>query len=85
MDTLQNALKALFYSLGGNADTVRNMDDINELIFAISSLDIADKIKAAVELPAVPTDDGTYTLQVVVDDGAATFSWEAVETPAAEG
>ena len=78
MDTLQNALKALYYSLGGNADNVRDVDDINGLILAISGLDIADKIKAAVELPALPDDDGTYTLQVVIDDGAATFSWEAV-------
>lgn len=84
MDTLQNALKALYYSLGGNADDVRDVDDINGLILAISGLDTADKIKAAVELPALPDDDGTYTLQVVIDDGEATFSWEAVETPAAE-
>ncbi|MBQ1241607.1 MAG: hypothetical protein IIX99_00195 [Oscillospiraceae bacterium] len=78
MDTIQYALKALYYSLGGSADNVRDMEDINELIFAISNLDIADKIKAAVELPALPESDGTYTLQVVIDDGAATFSWEAV-------
>lgn len=78
LDTIQNALKALYYSLGGNADNVRDTDDINEIIFAISALDIADKIKAAVELPALPDDDGTYTLQVVIDDGEATFSWEAV-------
>ena len=37
---------------------------------------------AAVELPELPESDGTYTLQLVVDDGAATLSWEAVDSGA---
>lgn len=28
-------------------------------------------------LPELPESDGTYTLQVVIDDGAATYSWES--------
>ena len=77
MDTIQNALKELFYSLGGNADDVRNTDEINAILGAISALDLGDKIAAALELPALPEDDGTYTLQLVLDDGAPTFTWEA--------
>lgn len=75
---MQNALKALYYSLGGSADDVRDMTDINAIIRAIAAIDIADKIKAAVELPTAPTADGTYSLQLVIDDGEATYSWEAV-------
>ena len=78
MDTLQSALKALYYSFGGNADNVRDTDDVNEIIFAIAALGVGAKLSAAVELPELPDDDGTYTLQVVIDEGAATFSWEAV-------
>ena len=78
MKTLQDALKALYYSLGGNADNVRETDDLITIINAIAALNIAKEIKTAVELPDLPDDDGTYTLQVVIDDGVATFSWEAV-------
>ena len=78
MKTLQNALKALYYSLGGNADNVRETDDLITIINAIAALNIAKEIKTAVELPDLPDDDGTYTLQVVIDEGVATFSWEAV-------
>ena len=84
MKTLQNALKALYYSLGGNADNVRETDDLITIINAIAALNIAKEIKTAVELPDLPDDDGTYTLQVVIDDGAATFSWEAVEASSGE-
>lgn len=84
MKTLQDALKALYYSLGGNADNVRETDDLITIINAIAALNIAKEIKTAVELPDLPDDDGTYTLQVVIDDGVATFSWEAVEASAEE-
>lgn len=80
MDTLQAALKALFYSLGGSAADVQT-DDVNTIIRAIANLQLINAISAAAELPALPDDDGTYSLQLVVDDGAATFTWEAV-TPA---
>lgn len=77
-DTIQDALKALYYSFGGNADAIRNVDDINALLRAIASLNVGAAVQAAAELPTLPEDDGTYTLQVVIDDGEATFSWEAV-------
>ena len=77
MQTLQDALKELFYSLGGSADAVRGVEDINAIIMAVAALALGDKINAAVELPALPDDDGTYALQLVMSDGAATFTWEA--------
>ena len=77
-DTIQDALKALYCSFDGNADAVRNVDDINALLRAIASLNVGAAVQAAAELPTLPEDDGTYTLQVVIDDGEATFSWEAV-------
>lgn len=81
IDTIQNALKELYYSMGGNADNVRNTTDINAIINAIADLAIGAQINAAAvkELPEFPESDGTYTLQVVMDDGEATLSWEAVE------
>ena len=42
-------------------------------------------LEAAVpELPTLPTTDGTYTLQLVVDDKVGTMTWEAEETTQAE-
>lgn len=82
MDTLQEALKQLYYSLGGNADNVRDTDDLTKLIAAIAALGLGAELAAASikELPTLPTDDGTYTLQVVIADGEdPVYSWEAVE------
>lgn len=80
MDTIQAALKALYYSLGGNADNVRDTDDVNVIIAEIGKLGIGAALTSAAvkELPTAPDDDGTYTLQLVVDDGEATYSWESV-------
>ena len=36
------------------------------------------------ELPDTPSTDGAYSLQIVVDDGAGTLGWEAVEAAASE-
>ena len=44
-NTLQNALKELFYSLGGNAADVANVTDVNALIAAISALGLGAKIE----------------------------------------
>lgn len=81
LKTLQNALKELFYSLGGSADNVRNTDDVNVIINQIAALGIGAEITSASakELPAFPDTDGTYTLQLVMDDGEATLTWEAAE------
>ena len=77
MDTIQNALKELYYSLGGSADNVRDTRDVNAIIAAITALALGDEIKSGVELPALPDDDGTYSLQLVMSDGEATLTWEA--------
>lgn len=79
--TLQEAMKELYYSFGGNADNVRNTDDLTVIMAAIANLGIGAALAGAEvkELPAAPEDDGTYGLQVVIADGEATYSWEAVE------
>lgn len=79
MDTIQNALKELYITLGGDAVNVRDTEDVNAIIDAISALELGDQLAGASvkELPALPEDDGTYTLQLVMDDGAATLTWEA--------
>ena len=79
--TLQDVLKELYYSLGGNADNVRDTDDVNVILAAIADLGIGSDLSAASvkELPTVPDDDGTYSLQLVMADGEATLTWEAVE------
>lgn len=84
MDTIQNALKALFYSLGGNAADVADVNDVNAIILKIAALPLLAEIKAAAELPALPDDDGTYALQLVMDDGAAAMTWEAAEAAGEE-
>ena len=77
--TLQNALIALYGSLGGNIAALTDAENIGYLISAIAMLGVGDNLKAALikELPDIPEDDGTYTLQLVVDDGEATLTWEA--------
>ena len=77
--TIQESLKQLYYSLGGNADNVRDTDDVNAILAAISALMLGQAIAKAAELPALPEDDGTYSLQLVMDEGAATLTWEAAE------
>ena len=79
MDTIQKCLAAIYAMLGGNLDEIRNKKTVDELLTAISTLGIGDKLKAAEDLPAYPEDDGTYTLQLVIDEGAATLTWESAE------
>lgn len=79
MDTIQKCLAAIYAMLGGNLDEIRNKKTVDELLTAISGLGIGDKLKAAEDLPAYPEDDGTYTLQLVIDEGAATLTWESAE------
>lgn len=54
-------------------------DDVNTIIRAIANLQLINAISAAAELPALPEDDGTYTLQLVMDEGVPAFTWEAVD------
>ena len=77
MDTIQKALAAVYGMLGGNLDNIRDVDTVDGLLFAIASLGVGDALKAAEDLPTYPEDDGTYTLQLVMDDGEATLTWEA--------
>ena len=48
-----------------------------ELVTRIAALE-----EAIPELPEIPDTDGTYSLQLAVDDGAGTLTWEAAETAA---
>ena len=77
MDTIQKCLAAIYSMLGGDLDNIRNKKTIDELLAAISGLGVGDKLKAAVEFPAAPEDDGTYVLTCTVDEGEATYTWEA--------
>lgn len=79
METLQHALIALYGSLGGDSATLANPVSIVSLITEIAKLNIGAGVAAAKELPALPEDDGTYTLQVTIADGEATYTWESVE------
>jgi hypothetical protein len=54
------ALKALYVSLGGSADTVKNMSVSADIIYAMSQLNIA----AAAELPSVSKTDEGKVLKV---------------------
>ena len=66
MDPLQRALKALYYSLGGNANNVRDTDDVNAIIDAIGALNIGAQISGGgSELPTVTSDDNGDVLTVV--------------------
>ena len=80
MDTIQAALKELYYSLGGSADSVRDTDDVLVILNAISALGIGAALASAAvkELPPVPDTDGTYSLQLVVEDGEGAYTWETV-------
>lgn len=75
--TLQDCLKKIYYSLGGDPMDVLFENDINRLLLAIAALKIGAAIQTAQELPAAPEEDGAYTLTVTVADGEATYSWEA--------
>ena len=79
MNTLQEALKALYGSFGGNLDAVRDIEDISAIIRTMAGLGIGEKLAGAVEFPEVPESDGTYVLTCTVADGAATFSFESAE------
>ena len=72
--TLQDALKELFYSLGGNADAVRNTDDVNVIISEMAKLNLGAAISAK-ELPAVTEDDNGKVLTVVSGE------WDAAALP----
>ena len=79
--TLQNALIALYGSLGGDRETLSNPENIGALLCDIAKLNLGASISGASvkELPPFPEDDGTYTLQLVMDEGEAALTWESAE------
>lgn len=79
MDTLQSVLKDLYCAFGGDRANVNTLEDIDAILAKIASLGIGDALKQALtpELPTLPDDDGTYVLTVTIDEGVATYSWEA--------
>lgn len=79
--TIQNALIALYGALGGDTATLNNRVSIGALICEIAKLNLGAQISSASikELPPFPETDGTYTLQLVMDDGEAALTWEAAE------
>ena len=79
--TIQNARIALYGALGGNSAALTDRDKIGALICAIAKLDLGAEISGAAvkELPAFPESDGTYTLQLVMDEGTPALTWEAAE------
>ena len=79
--TLQNALIALYGSLGGDRETLSNPENIGALLCDIAKLNLGASISGASvkELPPFPETDGTYTLQFVMDEGEAALTWEAAE------
>ena len=84
LDTLKIALKAVYLSLGGNADTIRDKNDLNSILLAITDLGIGAQISgAASALPKVTTDDNGKILTVVSGKWAAAAA--PVELPAVTG
>lgn len=65
---LQEALKWVYASLGGDITTLAAVDNITEILNAIAALDTVQKINSGgsgSELPAVTTDDNGDVLTVV--------------------
>ena len=80
IDSIQNALKELYISLGGDASAVRNESDVNDLIRAIAGLKIGPAIESAEELPTAPESTGEYALHVTIaEETAPAYSWDEVE------
>ena len=84
LDTVQNALKAIYMSLGGNADTVRDTEDVNTILMAIADLGLGGQISgAASALPTVDTEDNGKILTVVSGKWASAAA--PTELPAVSG
>ena len=83
MNLLQNALKELYFSLGGDVAAVRDMEDLNAIILEIAKLNLGASIAAAAELPAVTSDDNNKVLTVSAGKWAAALP--ASQLPAVTG
>lgn len=62
---IQEALKWIYASLGGDISDLAAVDDITVILNAIAKLDTVQKIKSATELPSVTDDDDGDVLTVV--------------------
>jgi hypothetical protein len=82
-DTIQNALKRLFCSIGGNADNVRNKDDINAILDEMSALALGEQIKeaGASTLPAVTNSDNGKILKVASGKWGKAYPTDTVPVP----
>lgn len=83
VNTIQDALKELFYSLGGNAAAVRDTDDTLEIIGQIAALNLGKTLAAAKELPTVGSSSNGKVLTVV--SGKWKAADPAKELPAVSG
>ena len=63
--SIQEALKWIYASLGGDISDLAAVDDITAILNAIAKLDTVQKIKSATELPVVTGDDDGDVLTVV--------------------
>ena len=66
--SIQEALKWIYASLGGDISDLAAVDDITAILNAIAALDTVKKISGGSDLPAVTSDDNGDVLTVV--DGA---------------
>ena len=74
--TFQAGWEPAKLSIGGASYKLKPGDILeipDEMIAALASEMVED------ELPELPSADGTYSLQLVMDDGEGTLTWEAVE------
>ena len=67
---IQEALKWIYASLGGDITDLAAVDDITVILNAIAKLDTVQKIKSATELPAVSSTDNGDVLTVVEGEWA---------------
>lgn len=65
IDSIQNALKELYISLGGDASAIRDENDVNDLIRTIAGLKLGEEIQSGGGLPEVTADDNGDVLTVV--------------------
>lgn len=77
---IQEALKWIYASLGGDISELAAVDDITVILNAIAELDTIQKIGGATELPAVTAEDNGDVLTVV--EGA--WAKAALPVPPAE-
>lgn len=67
---IQEALKWIYASLGGDITDLAAVDDITAILNAIAALDTVQKISGAKELPVVSSDDNGDVLTVVEGEWA---------------